>query len=204
VKMIPVSDHPAAPPQPGRERPSRYDRSFSGLLAAMVVTVVCVGGYVGFRALTRDQPDIVQEVDYLADVSELQDAGAQLVYPCAIPDGWRSSSTSFTRGTPPQWGVGFVTDDDEFVGLRQEDSDVDDLLHTYVDEAPSQGEDATPVNQLGAATWETWSDDGGDHAFSTTLPAPLEGQTLLVYGSASVAQQEQLIELLGTGPTDAC
>jgi hypothetical protein len=127
-----------------------------------------------------------------------------VVYPCEIPDGWRSSSTSFTRGAPPQWGIGFVTDDDEFVGIRQEDSDVDDLLDDYVDEAATQGDDASPVNLLGAATWQTWSDSGGDHAFSTTLPDPLAGQTLLVYGSASVAQQEELIQLLGTGPVSSC
>jgi hypothetical protein len=199
-----VNEQPAATPEPAPERPSRYDRSFGGLIAAMVVTVVFVAGYVGFRAFTRDQPDVVQEVDYLSDVRDLQEAGVTVVYPCEIPDGWRSSSTSFTRGTPPQWGIGFVTDDDEFVGIRQEDSDVGDLLDDYVDEAATQGDDASPVNLLGAAAWQTWSDSGGDHAFSTTLPDPLAGQTLLVYGSASVAQQEELIQLLGTGPVSSC
>jgi hypothetical protein len=43
-------------------------------------------------------------------------------------------------------------------------------------------------------TWQTWSDVGGDHAFSAELTSgPLAGQTVLVYGSAPVADQETLI-----------
>ena len=61
----------AAPP----ERPSRYNRTFGGLLAAMTVTVLFVAAYVGFRALFREQPDVKQEVDYLSCVAYLQDAG---------------------------------------------------------------------------------------------------------------------------------
>ncbi len=200
MKIIVVSEQPAATPSPPPERPSRYQRSFGGLVAAMVVTVLFVAGYVGFRALTRDQPDVDQEVDYLSDVRELEDAGVTVVHPCGLPEGWQATSTSFTRGTPPKWGLGFVTDADEFVGLRQEQSDVDDLLEAYVDKSADQGEDADPANDLGVSSWQTWSDSGGDHAFSTTLGGTLDGQTLLVYGSASVAEQEQLIGLLSTEP----
>lgn len=204
VKMIPVSEPSGQQVEQGRERPSRYPRTFGGLLAAMVATVVFVAAYVGFRAVTREQPDVVQRADYLASVRELQDAGVTVIFPCGLPDGWRATSTDFERGDPPQWGVGFVTDDDEFVGVRQEEADVDDLLDTYVDENPDQGEDASPTNSLGIATWETWSDSGGDSAFSGTLGAPLAGQTLLVYGSASVAQQEDLIARLTTGTAEGC
>ena len=201
MKITGVSDPSAQAPS---GQPSRYNRSFGGLLAAMVVTVLFVAAYVGFRALTRDQPEIVQEVDYLAAVRELQAADVAVVHPCSLPEGWRASSTSFTRGTPPAWGIGFVTDDDEFVGLRQEETDVDDLLETYVDESARQGEDATVDNGLGVTSWETWSDEGGDHAFSATLGPPLDGQTLLVYGSASAAQQEAVISQLTTGPVAGC
>ena len=194
VKMKDVSQQPVPTP----ERPSRYDRSFGGLMGAMLVTVLFVVAYVGFRALIRDQPEIVPEVDYVSEVQELERVEVTVVHPCRLPEGWRASSTSFTRGTPPAWGLGLVTDDGEFVGLRQEQADVEDLLASFVDESPTQGEDAAPANHLGVTSWATWSDGGGDHAFSTTLPSPLTGQTLLVYGSASVAQQEQLIDLLTT------
>ncbi|HRD63960.1 MAG TPA: DUF4245 domain-containing protein [Nocardioides sp.] len=201
----PAASGPASDPgseQP--ERPSRYNRSFGGLLGAMVVTVVFVGGYVGFRALTRDQPEIVEKVDYIAAVGELQSADVQVVYPCSIPEGWRASSTAFKRGEPPRWGIGFVTDDDEFVGIRQEATGVDDLLDTYVDEQPVHGDEVSLPNDLGVETWDTWSDSGGDLAWSAELGPPFEGQTLLIYGSASAAQQEALIAELTAGPVADC
>jgi hypothetical protein len=59
-------------------------------------------------------------------------------------------------------------------------------------------------NQLGVAAWQTWSDSGGDLAYSATLGPPLDGQTLLVYGSASAAQQEAVIAQLTTAPVAGC
>jgi len=196
VKINAVSDEPAATPDPAPERPSRYDRSFGGLLAAMIVTVLFVAAYVGFRALTRDQPALEPDVDYASCVAYLQEADVAVVHPLGLPPGWRANSIHFTRGTPPQWRLGLLTDGDEFVGVVQEKDEVDDLLATYVDEHPQQGEDAAPPNSLGATAWQTWSDAGGDHAFSTELGSgPLAGQTLLVYGSAPV---EDLVTVLGS------
>ena len=89
----------------------------------------------------------------------------------------------------------------EFVGVVQEQTDVEDLLRSYVDKSPVPGEDATPQNDLGATGWQTWSDAGGDHALST-VPAsgPLAGQTVLVYGSAPLADQEALLATLTLDP----
>ena len=78
---------------------------------------------------------------------------------------------------------------------------MDDLLTQYVDESPRQGDDASPENGLGATSWQTWSDAGGDLAFSTELSSgPLAGQTLLVYGSAPVADQETVLRALTLDP----
>jgi hypothetical protein len=196
-----VSEHPAATPGPTPERPSRYDRSFGGLLAAMVVTVLFVAAYVGFRALTRDQPDIQPEVDYAACVALLEDADVSVVHPSSLPDGWRATGVHFERAEPPQWRLALLTDDDEFVGVVQQEEDVDDLLAEYVDEQPRQEEDAAPDNSLGVASWQSWSDTGGDHAFSAEpATGPLAGQTLLVYGSAPVADLERVVGLLTLDP----
>jgi hypothetical protein len=201
VKINGVSEEPAATPDPAPERPSRYNRSFGGLLAAMVVTVLFVGAYVGFRALTRDQPELEPDVDYASCVAYLQEADVSVAYPQELPSGWRSNVIHFDRADPPQWRIGLLTDDDEFVGVVQQQADVDDLLAEFVDENPSQGDDASPENSLGVTSWQTWSDSGGDHAFSTQLESgPLAGQTLLVYGSAPVADQEALLRALTLDP----
>jgi hypothetical protein len=196
-----VSEEPAASPGPAPERPSRYDRNFGGLLAAMVVTVVFVAAYVGFRALTRDQPDLEPDVDYASCVAYLQEADVSVVHPGSLPSGWRANAIHFTRGTPPQWRLGLLTPDDGFVGVVQQDEDVDDLLSEYVDESPREGPDAAPANGLGVTSWQTWSDAGGDHAFSTELGSgPLAGQTLLVYGSAPFADLEAVLGALTLDP----
>lgn len=199
MKINAVSEEPAATPP---EQPSRYNRSFGGLIAAMVVTVLFVAGYVGFRALIRDQPDVDPEsVDYLSSVAELQAAGNTVVYPIALPAGWIATSVQFQRGVPPSWRMGILTDRGEFVGVVQEQEDVDNLLSTYVDESPISGDDAAPENLLGVTSWDTWADAGGDHAYSTVFDSgPLAGQTLLVYGSAPQEEQEALIGLLTLDP----
>ncbi len=201
MKINGVSEDPSATPDPAPERPSRYDRSFRGLLAAMVATVLFVAAYVGFRALTRDQPDLDPDVDYASCVAYLQGADVTVAYPRELPSGWRANVIHFARGNPPQWRVGLLTDRDAFVGVVQQKGDVDDLLSDYVDENARQGEDAAPANGLGATSWQTWSDSGGDHAFSTVLESgPLAGQTLLVYGSAPVADQETVLQSLTLDP----
>ncbi len=201
MKINGVSEEPAATPDSAPERPSRYDRSFGGLLAAMVVTVLFVGAYVGFRALTRDQPELEPDVDYASCVAYLQEADVSVVYPQELPSGWRANVIHYARGNPSEWRIGLLTDDDEFVGVVQQEADIDDLLTQYVDENPSQGEDATPANGLGVTVWQTWSDSGGDHAFSTELSSgPLAGQSLLVYGSAPVADLETVLGTLTLDP----
>jgi len=199
VKITGVSDR-AAPAPP--ERPSRYNRTFGGLLAAMVATLLFVAAYVGFRALTRDQPNITPEsVHYLSCVADLQAADTAVAYPIELPAGWVDSSVDFARGDPPSWSLGILTDRGEFVGVVQNKEPVSDLLSTYVDKAPVAGQDAAPGNQLGVTTWQTWSDSGGDHAYATVLDTgPLAGETLLVYGSAPVEDQEALIGLLTLDP----
>ena len=197
--MVSVNDGPAAPP----EKPSRYDRSFGGLLGALIVTVLFVAAYVGFRAFIREQPDIAPEsVNYLGCVSDLQADGTTIVYPVQLPAGWIDTSVGFEPGQSPSWRIGMLTDRQEYVGVvQQRDGSLHDLLATYVDKAPIKGDDTSAENGLGVAVWQTWSDQGGDHAFSTEPDSgPLAGQTLLVYGSAPVEDQRALISLLTVAP----
>lgn len=191
--------------QPAPQAPTRYSRTYGGLLASLLVTVLVVVGYVVLRALNRDELDVEpQPVDYVEAVAAAQDAGFVLVYPRQLPEGWIATRLDFVRGERPAWGINLLTDEGKFVGLRQEDDDVDDLLATYVDENPSEEGEVTLDSPLGTS-WQSWSDQGGDHAYSTEL-APAgdaeSGDTLLVYGSAAEADQQELIGLLVTEPLE--
>ena len=79
--------------------------------------------------------------------------------------GGSRPSIDFVPGERPAWGIGMLTDDEKFVGIRQADDDLSSLLSTYVDADAVQGDTVTVPGAL-TAQWQEWSDAGGDHAYS--------------------------------------
>ncbi len=175
------------------EQPSRYTRSFNGMVGALIVTILFVLAFVGWRGLFRDDVDsATATVDWQESVKLADDAGLSVVRPSELPDGWQATSVDLVAvGDDPRWGLGVLTDDDDFIGIRQQDASVDDLVGLYVDEDPTEGEEVSLTSDV-ASTWQTWSDDGGDHGYSTELG----DEALLVYGSAPVEEIESFIGLL--------
>ena len=94
-------------------------------------------------------------------------------------------------GDDPRWGLGVLTDDGDFIGIRQQDTSVDELVRVYVDEKAEAGDDASVASDV-TDTWQTWSDDGGDHGYATELG----DEAVLVYGSAPVDDLESYLGLL--------
>lgn len=173
-------------------KPGRYQRSTGGLVGAMIVTVTVVVAFVAFRAVFRDQPEVTPDpVDYLAAVAHAQDQGLRPVHPRELPGGWVATSVASTAGDPPSWSLGLLTDEGDFVGVRQEDASVESLLETHVDEDVSDaGTVVTPGSV--AREWAAYADEGGDHAYA----AELGSQTVLVYGSAPAEDVEDFLALL--------
>ena len=96
----------------------------------------------------------------------------------------------------PRWALGVLTDEGRFVGIRQQDTSVADLVELYVDEDAEAGADATVTSEI-SDTWQTWSDDGGDVGYSTELG----DEALLVYGSAPAEDVEAYLGLLTRSPS---
>jgi Protein of unknown function (DUF4245) len=183
-----VAEQPA---QQTADGPGRYQRSIGGGVGAMVVLVVLVLAFVVLRSCTRDNPDVTPEaVDYLSAVGPVEDAGLAAVYPPSLPNGWKATSIDFVPGERPAWGIGMLTDDGLFVGIRQADADLSSMLETYVDADAVQGDTVTVPGAL-TEQWQEWSDAGGDHAYSASL-----GDTeVLVYGTAPT---EDLLTIVGS------
>ncbi|WP_372728345.1 DUF4245 domain-containing protein [Nocardioides sp.] len=184
------SPETGAPP-PGA-RPARYPRTANGLIGSMIVTVLLVGGFVALRSLATNDLEVKPTaVDYLSVVAPAQESGFAIVYPPQLPNGWMATSVDYTPGSRPAWGVGMLTENGRFAGLRQEDRSLDELLETYVDDEAIEGD---PVNVEGsvAPVWRSFSDDGGDHAFA----AEVGDEIVLVYGSADVEALLALLERL--------
>lgn len=178
-------------------RPGRYQRSFAGLIGALLVTLLVVAGYVVFRAVVRENPATeATPVDYLSAVEGAQGGGGTVVYPPSLPTGWVATSVEYDPTDPPAWSLGVLTDESRFVGLRQQDADLDDLLTTYVDPEPDRGADVTIDSPL-ADTWQSWSDRGGDHAYAAEVPGL---GWVLVYGSADPDVLREYAATLTTTP----
>jgi len=172
------------------EQPGRYQRSASGLVGALLVLLLVVGGIVLVRALGRNELEVRPEtVDYLPVVEVVQEAGQRVAYPLQLPDGWQATSVESAPGAAAVFGLGMLTDDDDFAGIRQESVPLADLVEVYVDE------NATPDGTVRAGTgelageWHAFTDEGGDTGFGMERP----DTTVLVYGSAS---REDLLALL--------
>ena len=184
---------PQPPPAPG-QRPARYPRTANGLIGSLLVTLLVIGAFVAVRALSREELEVKPEpVDYRATVESLQQGGSTVVYPADLPDGWIATSVHVVPGDDPAFGVGLLTDDGEFAGVRQEDAPLDDLLATYVDDEATEEEELTVPGSV-ARTWRSFTDSGGDRAYAATLG----DDEVLVYGSASAGDLRRLIGLLTT------
>lgn len=180
---------PVAPPG----RPGRYQRSFSGLVAAMVVLVAVVLAIVGYRALFRAELEVdPSAVDYREAGEAVADAGIPVVLPTALPSGWIATSAEVERGGSPVWRLGVLTDDQRFVGLRHGEADAEGLLEeTYPDEEYAATDDVTVPGAEVATAWRAWA-VGEDLAWA----ADLGGTTVLVHGSAPAAELEAFVGTL--------
>ena len=179
------------------ERPGRYERSTSGMVGAMIVTLVVILGFVAFRACNRADVNVQPDhVDYLAQVGYAQRAGTELVYPSSLPSGWFATNLDLSLGSRPELTLSMLTDsgrDGQYVGFVQSPVSVPELLTTYVDPAPASG--PTVSTPGGVVTqWQTWTDSGGD----TALVAQWQGSSLMVFGGASSAELAQLAGSLTT------
>jgi hypothetical protein len=174
------------------EQPGRYTRSFNGMVGALLVTVLVVVAFVLWRGLFRtDTEETPEAVDWQESVEVARQADLAVVHPRELPAGWTATSVDLFAGDDPRWGLGVLTDDGRFVGIRQQDRSVDDLVELYVDEQADAGDDATVESEI-TDTWQTWSDAGGDHGYSTEVG----DEAVLVYGSAAVEDIETFLGLL--------
>ena len=143
----------------------------------MLVLVLVIVGFVLFRDLNRAQPEgPVEAVDYQQSAAYADDqAGFDVLTPEQLPEGWKATSVEFVP-RPVRWHLGLLTDEGEYVGLEQSESSVEDMVTTYVDDAPERGGEV-PID---GKVWRSWTDDEGDSALVRTD----DGVVTLVVGPA--------------------
>lgn len=174
------------------EQPGRYQRSASGMVGALLVTVLLIVAVVGLRACNSTDPDVRPEhVNYLAQIGFAQQAGADLVYPASLPTGWYVTRVDYSPGRRAALGLSMLTPDNRFAGLQQSPLSLPELLTTYVDAHPAAGAPVTLDSGL-VTRWDTWTDAGGDTAFT----AHWHHESLMVFGTVSRSELEAVARSL--------
>ena len=181
------------------EQPGRYQRSTSGMVGALLVTILVIFAFVAFRACSRTDLEVQPDhVDYLAQVGFAQQSGADVLYPATLPSGWNATNVDFAPGKRPTLGLSMLTDGNEYAGFRQSPLSAPELLTTYVDANPTSGPPVT-LDSGAVRHWMTWTDSGGD----TALVGRWHHETVMVFGSASQADLETVAGSLTDAPLPA-
>ncbi|GAB2876110.1 DUF4245 family protein [Nocardioides pacificus] len=164
------------------EQPGRYQRSAPGLVGAMIVLLLAVAAFVGYRALFRAELEVEPEaLDYLEFVAAAQNNGVEVVYPPSLPKGWIATSAGTSGAERPSWRLGMLSETERFVGVRQEDRALDEMIELAVGEDDAEEvQEGEPVQTPGALAEEWRSFDAPDE--DVILAAEVGENLVLVYG----------------------
>ncbi len=163
----------------------------AGMVGAMIVLVGCVIAFVVFRETTRDVPELEPEaIDWTTAVVSIQSQGHEVAHPAELQDGWIATTIEFLPTEPVTFGLNLLTDEGRFVGLRQEDQRLEDLLETFVDDEAVEGDAVQIEGDLGGE-WQSFEDEGGD----TALVLDRKDHYLMVFGSAD---EDVLVDFAST------
>ncbi|GAB2975471.1 DUF4245 family protein [Nocardioides montaniterrae] len=178
-------------------RPGKYNRTPFGLVAALVTTVVVVGGLLVFMGMFRHSTDIKpQPIDYLQAVRDAQPR-LEPVYPTRLPEGYIA-----TQAQVPDDNDGFEIDllhgEHDFIGIRVAHvAPIAQLVHEGIDKDAVDAADYTVPAEIAAPLarhWDGFRDDGGDTGYGAVVGR----LKVLVYGSAPAEQLQQVVDVLTT------
>ncbi|MCZ4500596.1 MAG: hypothetical protein JWQ74_3151 [Marmoricola sp.] len=175
-------------------------RSVAGMVGSMIVIVVLVVAWMGFRSLTSDDTVIHEPPpDWAAWVKAGRVDGALRIYaPDALPAGWTARASTYQGGDEPLWHLALLTDKNRFVGVEESRESVRDMVARVVDKNADQGDDVTVLG----TSWQTWTDSGGDYALTQRIRINADrSETVMVVGTAPVAEILAFAETLKTGTT---
>lgn len=164
-------------------RKPAYPRSFPGLLAALLVTVLAVFAFVGFRGLFRDnQATPIRSVAWKPwFAAARQEKLITVAEPATLPHGWIAHEATYRGGA---LHLAMLTDEKKYVGLEEAPVDMSALVSQYVDQDATPGKPVT----IAGRRWGTWTDAGGDYAVGRTVGSGRTATAYLVVGSAPDAQ----------------
>jgi hypothetical protein len=169
-----VASPPAGPTRRG------YERSVGGLIGSLVACCAVIAFVWGLTWFQRTgTPDPTPTVSYRAALTAAQaDAPFHILAPKPAPVGLRATSVSWKgAGRTVSWQVGFLTPQNEFVGLYQGNGPAAEFVHASTPATQPEG-----TVTIDGMSWRVLSEPSqGETAFVRTTP----GVTVVVTGTAS-------------------
>ncbi len=170
----------------------RRRQTVNNLIYSLLATVGLV--VIMILVVPRGDKPLLPDVDFRAAAAEAQSAFTVPLASPDVPDGWKANLAEVR--TSPQdvqsWYIGFITPQPEqqFAAISEGIGANDEWLH---DQLPKL--DPTGSLALDGAEWTVY--DHRDHPDTAgnapyALVTPVDGTTLVVYGTASVDEVQQL------------
>lgn len=161
---------------------------FSMLATLGVVALIVLG-------VPRDDSNLIQKIDYASVASEAKASLAKEVLAPAIPVDWWSNAARLEKQLGLDvWYLGFVTDDSQFIALRQafaaNSSWEADLL---------SGNALFDSQEISGLTWEIYPTTTPSNPPGTKELAMLyrgDSWTVVIYGTADQVDFELLAEAI--------
>ncbi|MCC9146102.1 MULTISPECIES: DUF4245 domain-containing protein [unclassified Arthrobacter] len=129
-----------------------------------------------------------RDVDVAAAANQAAGDAGYVPLALELPDGWTANYARWNAGTNdgvPNWEVGYLTPETEFISLTQTNAANPTWIFQHTGDSTVSGE-----RQSGGVTWELRDSSNGE----ATLVTEIEGQTLLLSGSADLAEFDVLAE----------
>jgi hypothetical protein len=178
--------HAAAAPPPAARRPSKTPRD---MIISLGVVLLVIGAL--WAVAPRRHYDAVHQIDY---TQALRDARGAAPYRVLAPEGlsprWRATSVRYDGDVngAAQWHLGFVSPENEYVGLEQSNGPARDFIFNLSNRGLADGSTV-----VAGESWDRYLRETRD---VRSLARTENGVTTLVTGTASYEEMAEFAAAL--------
>lgn len=172
----------------------RAKQTVRNLVFSLLVTLGLTVAIV--LVVPRDDSNRIQKIDYVAIAAETQNSlGLEVLAPAIPTEWWANGARLETTLGVETWYVGFVTQDNQYIGLTQAFESNPSWLANQL-----QGNWQDGTMEIDGRTWEIWP------TLRPTVPAGTkeyalvhnyETSSVVIYGTADEAQFRLLATAIG-------
>jgi hypothetical protein len=167
----------------------RAKQTVRNLVYALLVTLLLV--IVIILGVPRDDSNRIQRIDYLSEASAASEAiGLQVVAPKIPADWWSNSARLEETAGVSSWYSGFVTEDNQFIGLKQAFESNPSWVALTLERNWYERD-----LQIAGFTWQVWPElrpTSPPSTMNLAMLVEIGSQAIIIYGTASEADFVQL------------